>query len=127
MHIAPELGDSLYKITRYDERAFYINGQAHTQPCLLSPTLLIDPCPAPHITELSIAKLAPALLLKPQLLLVGTGLKLQTLSPELIVALQQQGIGVEVMQTPAACRTFNLLQEEGRMIIAAIWPPDYLG
>lgn len=126
MHIAPELGDSLYKITGYDDRSIRINDETYHQPLLLSPEQLTYPWDVTHITTLTLAALEPALALKPQLILFGTGQRWLMLDPTLQAALQQLGIGVEVMHTASACRTFNLLQEEGRHIVAALWPPNYV-
>lgn len=62
-----------------------------------------------------------ALLSAPELLIVGTGLQRVALPPKVAVALYQKGIGVDVMNTAAACRTFNLLQSEGRNVAAWLW------
>lgn len=126
MHIAPELGDSLYKITGYDELSVSINNKTYNQPLLLSPDQLIYPWDVTHVTTLTLTALEPALALKPQLLVFGTGQRWLMLDPILQAALQQLGIGVEMMHTASACRTFNLLQEEGRHIVAALWPPNYV-
>ena len=51
---------------------------------------------------------------KPDVIIVGTGWT-QVLPPrELVFALAKAGVGLEVMDTPAACRTFNILVAEDR-------------
>jgi uncharacterized protein len=52
--------------------------------------------------------------------LFGTGARLRFPHPQLTRALTDAGIGVEVMDTPAACRTFNILAAEGRRVAAAV-------
>ena len=126
MHIAPELGDSAYKITGFNEQSIHINNEAYHQPLLLSPNQLIYPWEVTDVASLTLAQLEPALALKPQLILFGTGQRWLMLAPSLQAALQQAGIGVEMMHTTSACRTFNLLQEEGRLVVAALWPPNYI-
>ncbi len=60
------------------------------------------------------------LALRPDVLLLGTGSKQHFAHPRLVRALTEAGIGVECMNTPAACRTFNILVAENRKVIAAI-------
>lgn len=58
---------------------------------------------------------------KPELIIVGCGQKQDFLHPRIVAYLAGHGIGVEVMTTPAACRTFNVLKSEGRKVWAWIW------
>jgi uncharacterized protein len=58
--------------------------------------------------------------LKPDVLLLGTGARQHFPHPRLYRALTEAGIGLECMDTPAACRTYNILVAEGRRVIAAI-------
>ena len=60
------------------------------------------------------------LALKPDVLLLGTGAGQRFPHPRLYRALTDAGIGLECMDTPAACRTYNILVAEGRRVIAAI-------
>jgi len=58
--------------------------------------------------------------LKPDVLLLGTGNKQQFPHPRLYRALTEAGIGLECMDTPVACRTYNILVAEDRKVVAAI-------
>jgi uncharacterized protein len=69
------------------------------------------------LTEADFVALAE---LKPEVVLLGTGASLRFPHPRLTRALTDAGIGVEVMDTPAACRTFNILAAEGRRVVAAV-------
>ena len=60
--------------------------------------------------------------LKPDVLLLGTGMQQRFAQPSLYRALTASGVGVECMSTPAACRTYNFLVAEGRRVVAAILP-----
>ena len=60
------------------------------------------------------------LALKPDVLLLGTGVRQRFPHPRLYSALTNAGIGVECMDTPAACRTYNILVAEYRRVVAAI-------
>ena len=56
----------------------------------------------------------------PEIVLLGTGPTLRFPHPRLTRALTDARIGLEVMDTPAACRTFNILAAEGRKVLAAL-------
>jgi uncharacterized protein len=58
--------------------------------------------------------------LKPELVVLGTGTRLRHPAPELIRPLIEAGIGLEVMDTAAACRTYLVLSSEGRQVAAAL-------
>ncbi len=69
---------------------------------------------------LTIEQLEDALAMKPGILLLGTG-EVQTFpDPELMAAVMGLGIGLEVMNTAAACRTYNILASENRPVVAAL-------
>lgn len=55
-------------------------------------------------------------------LFVGTGATVAHVPPAFRDALEGQGIGVEVMASPAACRTYNVLLGEGRRVAVALLP-----
>ncbi len=73
----------------------------------------------------SFGQLAPEhfdflLSLQPEMVLFGTGATLRFPHPRLTRALIESNIGVEVMDTSAACRTYNILTDEGRRVAAAL-------
>jgi uncharacterized protein len=58
--------------------------------------------------------------LAPEIVLLGTGARFTFPMPALLAPLYKAGIGVEAMDTPAACRTYNILLGEGRNVVAAL-------
>jgi uncharacterized protein len=58
--------------------------------------------------------------LKPELVIFGSGTRLRFPPPAFLSALMAQRIGLETMDTLAACRTYNILAGEGRHVIAAL-------
>ena len=56
----------------------------------------------------------------PEIVLLGTGSTLRFPHPRLMDALAVARVGIEVMDTAAACRTFNILAAEGRKVVAAL-------
>jgi uncharacterized protein len=65
-----------------------------------------------HFTQLAVSQ--------PELVIFGSGTRLRFAPPVLMRALMQQRIGIETMDTLAACRTYNILAGEGRQVIAAL-------
>lgn len=88
---------------------------------LVTPERVVDGWAAGGFEALSEADFAALLELKPEVVLLGTGARLRFPHPGLSRALTDAGIGVEVMDTPAACRTFNILAAEGRKVAAAVF------
>ncbi|MDH4287038.1 MAG: Mth938-like domain-containing protein [Gallionella sp.] len=70
--------------------------------------------------ELGAAHFQPLAGLRPELVLFGSGNRLRFPRPEWLQALVERGIGLETMDTAAACRTYNILAAEGRHVIAAL-------
>jgi uncharacterized protein len=69
------------------------------------------------LTEADFAAIAA---LRPEVVLLGTGASFRFPLPRLTRALIDAGIGLEVMDTPALCRTFNILAAEGRKVAAGV-------
>lgn len=70
--------------------------------------------------ELQAADLAPLLELRPEVLLFGSGPRQQFPERALLADLYASRIGFEIMDTGAACRTYNVLLGEGRAVAAAL-------
>ena len=58
--------------------------------------------------------------LQPEVVIFGSGARLRFVPPALLRALMAPRIGIETMDTPAACRTYNVLVSEGRRVLAAL-------
>jgi uncharacterized protein len=72
---------------------------------------------------LTVTDLEPALALEPTIIVLGTGAQQSLPDVELMAALAELSVGLEIMSTPAACRTFNVLLQEGRPVVAALFNP----
>jgi uncharacterized protein len=75
----------------------------------------------PH--GLTIAELEPALALEPTILVLGTGAEQLLPDVDLMAAVAARSVGLEIMNTRAACRTFNVLLQEQRRVVAALFNP----
>lgn len=65
--------------------------------------------------------LEPAMALGPEIIIVGTGASLTLPKLDLMAEMGARGIGLEIMDTPAACRTYNVLIHERRAVVAALF------
>jgi uncharacterized protein len=90
------------------------------QSFIVMPTRLISPWAVSDITQLGEAELAPLSGQGLEVVLLGTGRALRFPAAEQLAALVGLGIGYEVMDSAAACRTYNILAGEGRQVAAAV-------
>ena len=107
-------------VTAYGPGWVEVNRARHTESLVVSGDRVITSWPAHSVEALGADHLAAIVELKPEIVLLGTGARLQFPGPALLAPLYKAGIGVEVMDTPAACRTYNILLGEGRNVIAAL-------
>lgn len=70
--------------------------------------------------EISVEDLEVVWTLRPEVLLLGSGARLEFPPPAVVAACAARGLGLEVMDTAAACRTFNVLASEGRQVVAVL-------
>lgn len=97
-----------------------------TTSCIIFPDQLIDNWPATDVATLSTGLFTEIMEKRPEVLLLGTGNRIQFPATALTMPLLSAGIGVEVMDNGAACRTYNILMTEGRDVAVAliIAPPE---
>jgi uncharacterized protein len=110
-------------VTAYGEGWIAVNGQRHTQSLVLASSGQLVPWTCTRfedLTEAHFSMLASVMTEAPELVVFGSGSKLRFLPPALLRSLMGQRIGVETMDTTAACRTYNILASEGRRVVAAM-------
>jgi uncharacterized protein len=72
---------------------------------------------------LTLADLGAALALDPAIIVIGMGIAQPLPDVDLMAAAAARSVGIEIMSTPAACRTFNVLLQERRRVVAALFNP----
>lgn len=79
---------------------------------------------AAPVKELSVDDFEPLIAMRDEfdVVLMGTGERMSFLQPDLKRELKEKGLHVEVMDSGAACRTYNVLMAEGRRVVAAMLP-----
>ena len=121
MHISLDSHTGAYRITSYSPGKLLVNEQEYTNSVIISMTKLLKDWRPQQILQLCMEDFAEVLALKPEILLLGTGEHLVFPDPALLVPCYEQKISVEVMNTRAACRTFEVLAAENRLVVAALF------
>lgn len=109
-----------YLIQGYEPGTIQIAGQRYREGLLIAPRRLVPGWGPDEASELTAAHIAELLSVAPRLIVLGTGRHQVFPPPAVLAAPLQQGIGVEVMDTGAACRTYNILVAEGRDVVAGL-------
>ena len=123
MKIERDLPEGRNTFTGYGAGYVEVNGTRHASSLVVSGERLVTDWPAISVDAISADHLAAIVGLKPEIVLLGTGASFRFPEPAKLAPLYKAGIGVEVMDTPAACRTYNLLLGEGRNVVAALIVP----
>ncbi len=113
-------GDATYRIRAYAEGEIVINDETHRRSLIVTPERLIQDWPPQSLAALTDDHLETVLALEPEVVLLGTGKTLQFPENRLLDRFFQKGLGIEIMDTAAACRTYNVLMSEGRIVAAAM-------
>jgi uncharacterized protein len=119
LHLSNATG-GLNTFTGYGDGYVAVNGIAHRRNIAVLPGQLLPEWTSASFETLSQADFAKLAELQPEILLLGTGSTLRFPPPALLQPLMTARIGLEVMDTQAACRTYNILVAEGRRVAAAI-------
>lgn len=114
--------DNGYVINAYTPGEIQINRESYRSSLLLMPDRLISEWEVRTIDDLSETHLSTFIQFNPEILILGTGEQQVFPPPALFVPLMKEGIGYEVMNTAAACRTYNVLLSENRRVLAALIP-----
>ena len=118
LHLADAAGLNLF--TGYGENYVEINQQRHENSLIVLPGMIVKDWNIASFEHLTTMHFEFLVDLKPEIVLLGTGVKLRFPAPALTRALITAQIGLEVMDTAAACRTYNILAAEGRKVAAAL-------
>ncbi len=110
-------------ITAYAPDHVAVNGVRHFQSLILRPDGLLADWPVRAVEELEIEAFDWLRSAPPEILLLGTGTNQRFPARSVWRALRVEGWGVEIMDTAAACRTYNLIMAEGRTVAAALIVP----
>ncbi|HCB12019.1 MAG TPA: hypothetical protein DEP36_00385 [Gammaproteobacteria bacterium] len=97
-----------------------VNEQQIHRSVIVTPDQLVTDWPPQTFVDLEERHFEAIVALEPEIVLLGTGDRQRFPHPRLTQSLLAQGIGVEVMDTAAACRTYNIIMLEDRRVAAAL-------
>lgn len=119
MQLNREGSNAKYQIKKYTPGCVTINDQEFHSSVIIMPEYLA-PWTVANFAELTVDQLNNLVELKPSVILIGTGEKQVFLPTDLLQSVASRGIGIEVMTTAAACRTYTILVSEHRNVLAAL-------
>ena len=119
MKFQPDQLDGVNVVSRLEGRTLWVHQTPFTQSVLVPWVGLVSPWPARTPQELQPAHFEQMLDMRPELVIFGSGDRLQFVHPSVYRALIERRIGIETMDTAAACRTYNVLANEGRKVLGA--------
>lgn len=108
-------------IRRFTGSEIHIAELVIRQPVIVMADRLVLDWSPPPVAKLAVEHLKPLLDLAPDVILLGTGRRQVFPPATLTAAILHQGIGIEIMDTAAACRTYNILAAELRRVAAALY------
>ena len=108
-----------YLIQSYTPGRLVVNGISYHSSVIINP----DACtewPVIHYEEVTLDALQPAVSTSTEVVIIGTGEQQHFPSAEHYLAMSRSGMGIEIMDSAAAARTYNVLVAENRKVVAAI-------
>lgn len=120
MKFTADRPEGSYVVRGYAPGRLRIGQREITTSVILSPATLIEPWRPRRMSEFTADDLEPAIALSPAVLLIGTGARQVFPDAAVFAALHAAHIGFEIMDTGAACRTYNVLIGEDRDVAAAL-------
>jgi uncharacterized protein len=122
MKFQPDTFTGTNAISRHEVGAVWVNGQRFDGALLVPWKGQVLAWAPDTLAALTPAHFDDVLALRPELVIFGSGARLSFIGPVLYRSLIDARIGLETMDTAAACRTYNVLASEGRSVVAALLP-----
>ena len=119
MNISIDSPDAAHFVKSYTPGLITLNSGEFDHSLLIYDEQVIAWQPQ-KINELDANAIAELLALQPNMVILGTGSQQVFPSHDLLAPLYDKHIGLEIMTTEAACRTYNILADEGRDVLAAL-------
>ncbi len=120
MQLTRDTEDGILQVRSCEPGRILVGEIALTSHFLLSPAQVYQNWPVADVAALKPDDFADAIGMQPDLVVLGTGRQLVFPAPLISATMLSKRIGFEVMDSRAACRTFNILAMEGRSVVAAI-------
>jgi uncharacterized protein len=120
MRFAEQAFDTKNTVQGYAVDRITISERDYCASLVVTPNRIIPDWGPVRIDQLGEAEMAALLADQPQVIIIGTGSRQRLPEPRAHSWLMSHGVGVEIMDTGAACRTYNILVGEGRRVAAGL-------
>lgn len=120
MQLTLEGGERANRIQALGEEGVRINGTLYARSVVVTAAEIRADWPVDDVAGIEDRHWEALLAAAPEIVLLGTGAVIAFPEPRQLAPLTRAGIGVEVMDSAAACRTFNVLLNEGRAVALAL-------
>ena len=120
MKLHSENNEKYQTVTGYDAEGVEINAQRFDFSLIVLPEVAPRPWPVTRFEDLTAAHFEQIAEDRPDVVVLGTGARQRFVHPKLVASLAAMHIGVESMDSQAACRTYNVLMGEGRKVTLAL-------
>ena len=120
LHLERAAGE--FRILGYKSGGIVVNERTYLEAVVVSPEDAPAPWSVRSVSKMTTSDLGPLLAREPEVILIGTGRRQVFPDMRLLTSMYERSIGLEVMDTAAACRTFNIVANEGRRVVAGLIP-----
>jgi uncharacterized protein len=120
MKFQPDTASGVNLVTRHEPGRLWVGATPYMHSVLVPWEGEVLPWPAAAPEALTAAHFEQIAALRPEVVIFGSGVRLRFVSPALLQPLMALRIGIETMDTAAACRTYNVLVSEHRRALAAL-------
>lgn len=120
MKFQPDSLEGVNTIARHDGGSVWVGNQSYSGSVIVPWSGPVRAWAPADFNALTQAHFDEVLQLQPELVIFGSGARLRFPPPALLRGLIARRIGVESMDSAAACRTYNVLVSEGRTVVAAL-------
>ncbi|NEX59881.1 Mth938-like domain-containing protein [Noviherbaspirillum galbum] len=107
-------------VTGYDDTGVEINAVRHAHSLIVLPESAPEPWAVTSFDDLTSDDIAQIAARNPDVVILGTGRRQRFIHPRLTASLTDKRVGIECMDSQAACRTYNILMGEGRRVALAL-------
>ncbi len=120
MKLQAESAEGVNLIRAFEPGRIVVNADTYAHSVIVPPTGAVQAWACLKVEDLTLADFEQLAQARPEVVILGSGTTLRFPSPALLRPLMAARIGLETMDTAAACRTYNILVAEGRQVFAAL-------
>lgn len=124
MKLTDDRSEGINLVRSYAPGVVQVADKPLHRSCLIKADRLVTDWRPQSISDLRVEDLDAVFELEPEIVVIGSGPRQRFPDPALLAAVLSRGIGCEVMDTGAACRTYNVLASEDRKVVAALLLED---